>query len=481
MGFRNFIGYDRHGTITDIPTTLSKGKLGTIGVSLAALGFNAPAWVAASSMSILYGISGSAAPLAILIAYFFPMLVLAMVLVYLTRQAPTSGGIFTFTQKFLHPRAGTILGWSYVIMCATVTPMTAIIGAEYVQALIPALHGVVQAQIIGTLMVLIFLFVGLRGIEITARAAGIFLVFEVAIVAGLGLLGILHPKVHVAFSSFYSISAGGGWAAIGTGVLFGLWMLANFDSAINLIEEARIPVRTIQRSLVIVLTAAFIIYSLAAIGWQLAVPVQHLAQIVEDGNGGPIAAVANAYLPSWLSWIAIFVVITSASAGLQISMTSGSRAAYRMSQEGHLPASVGRTNTRKVPYIATILISAYAIALVWLKPLAELQWYYDVVTITLVFSYMSALLAFIFVMFRRMRVGKALLISILPVLSIFVLGYIGYTAGAVPATPSDLYNAWYMGAAVIITGALWVWYGRRNRPQNVGGTDVGSETTVLTE
>jgi len=477
MGFGDFIGYDRHGTIKEIPTTLSKGKLGTMGVSLAALGFNAPAWVAASSMSILYGISGSAAPLSILIAYVFPMLVLAMALVYLTRQAPTAGGIFTFTQRFLHPRAGTILGWSYVIMCATVTPMTAVIGAEYIQALIPAWHGVLQAQFIGTAMILIFVVVGLRGIEITARAAGIFLVFEVAIVAGLGLLGILHPKVHVSFSSLYSVSASGGWAAIGTGVLFGLWMLANFDSAINLIEEAKIPVRTIQRSVVIVLTAAFVIYSLAAIGWQLAVPVTHLAQIVEDGNGGPIAAVAHAYLPSWLSWIAVFVVITSSAAGLQISMTSGSRAAYRMSQEGHLPAAIGRTNARKVPYMATVLIAAYAIILVWVKPLADLQWYYDVVTITLVFSYMSALLAFIFLMFKNRSVGSAVLISILPVLSIFVLAYIGYTAGAVPATPSDLYNAWYMGAAVIITGALWVWYGRRNR-RSQSSLDVEAVTTV---
>lgn len=467
LGFSNFIGYDKEGSIKELPTTLQKNRLGTWGVSLAALGFNAPAWVAASSMSLLYSINGAGSPLAILVAYVFPMLVLALALVYLTGKSPSAGGIFAFATNFLHPRSGTVLGWAYVIMAATVTPMTAVIGAEYIQALIPALHGVLQAKIIGTLLILVFLMVCLRGIEMTARAAGTFLVFEVAVVSGLGVLGIVHPHVHVSFSSLYTVHGAGGWAPLAAGVLFGLWMLANFDSAINLIEEAKTPVRTVQRALVIVLTSAFVIYSVAAIGWQMAVPVHTLARIVEDGNGGPIAAVAKTYLPSWLSWIAVFVVITSSSAGLQISLTSGSRAAYRMSLDKHLPGWLGRINKHKAPWVTMSLIALYAIVLVWIKPLSELQWYYDVVTITLVMSYITALLSFIVVQFRVRSVGKAILVSILPALSILVLADIGYTAGAQPATPSDLYNAWYMGALVVITGLLWVWYGARQKKREL--------------
>ncbi|MNC77044.1 hypothetical protein D3C75_1288970 [compost metagenome] len=49
--------------------------------------------------------------------------------------------------------------------------------------------------------------------------------------------------------------------------------------------------------MLLVLTSTFVIYRLAAIGWQFAVPVEKLAAIIEDGNGGPIADVANIYLP----------------------------------------------------------------------------------------------------------------------------------------------------------------------------------------
>ena len=42
-------GYDRHGEVKECKTTLQKNALNTRDVALAALGFNAPAWIAAVS------------------------------------------------------------------------------------------------------------------------------------------------------------------------------------------------------------------------------------------------------------------------------------------------------------------------------------------------------------------------------------------------------------------------------------------------
>ncbi|TDN58704.1 APC family permease [Paraburkholderia sp. BL10I2N1] len=462
MKFSEIIGYDRYGTVRELKTALNHGTLDTKDVTLSALGFNAPAWVAASSMSILYAITGHRAPLAILIAYFFPMLVLAFSMVSLTRHAPSAGGIFTFSSRFLHPNVGTILGWTYTVACTAVTPMCALIGTEYIQALCPSVGGVLNAKIIGALMILGFFAVSCRGVGVTAKVAGTFLIFEIAVVAGLGLLGILHPRVEgLSLASMYSLRDAGGLAGIGPGVLFGVWMLANFDSAINYIEEARVPVRTVQRSMLLVLTSAFVIYSLAAIGWQYAVPVDKLAAIVENGNGGPISAVANAYLPPSVAWLALFVVITSAAAGLQISSNAAARTLYRMSEEGHLPAGLGVVNRHKAPWLATALVSIAGIALVWWKPLDKIVWYYDVVTITLVASYISALAAFIVLTWRQQRLVVAVLLSAPALLAVGALAYIGYTAGANPVSPEDLYNAWYMGAATLVAGMLIVIFHRR--------------------
>jgi amino acid transporter len=261
----------------------------------------------------------------------------------------------------------------------------------------------------------------------------------------------------------YSLQDAGGLAAIGPGVLFGVWMLANFDSAINYIEEARVPVRTVQRSLLIVLTSAFVIYSLAAIGWQYAVPVEQLAAIVENGNGGPIAAVAHVYLPPAMAWLALFVVITSACAGLQISSNSSARTLYRMSEEGHLPAALRTVNRFKAPWFTLGLVSLAGIALVWWKPLDKIVWYYDVVTITLVMSYIAALAAFMVMTWKQHKPLTATLLSIPALLALLVLAYIGYTAGANPVSPEDLHTAWYLGGLSLVSGALIVLSAKRRR------------------
>ncbi|MGO9933045.1 MAG: APC family permease [Steroidobacteraceae bacterium] len=458
----DLFGYDRHGKIRELKTTLQKNALNTRDVALAALGFNAPAWIAAVSMSVLYSVVGSAAPLAILISFLFPMLVLALCLVYLTREAPSAGGIFTFSSRFLHPTAGTILGWSYTIACAAVVPMTAIIGAQYLQALLPVLKGPFTAKIMSTILVLAFMLVCARGVLLTARVTTVFLACEITVIVGLGILGIVSPHVAVPLRNLYALPQH--WSVLGSGVLLGMWMLANFDSAINYIEEAQIPVRTVQRALLIVLASAFMIYTIAAIGWQYAVPVEVLAKITENGDGGPIGAIARVYLPPTLSWIAILVVISSAMAGLQVSMTAGARTAYRMAQEGHLPRLFGATNRYCAPWVSVIVIAAVATAFVWYKPLSELTFYYNTVVVTLALAYMAALAAFIRLMFARLNLARAVAASVLPLLAIAVLGYLMYSAGEEPAEQKDRYQAWYIGVAVLISGFLIVIFGKSSRP-----------------
>ena len=181
------------------------------------MGFNAPAWIAAVSMSVLYQAVGAAAPLALLISFLFPMLVLALCLVYLTRQAPSAGGIFTFSSRFLHPVAGTLLGWAYAVSCIAIVPMTAIIGTQYFQALIPALKGALAANLIASLLVLVFMLVCLRGVLLTARLTTVFLACEITVIVGLGIAGLVSPHVAAPLASLYAPPKD--LSALGAGVL----------------------------------------------------------------------------------------------------------------------------------------------------------------------------------------------------------------------------------------------------------------------
>ena len=51
----------------------------------------------------------------------------------------------------------------------------------------------------------------------------------------------------------------------------------------------------------------------------------------------------------------------------------------------------------------------------------------------------------------------------LPLLACAVLGYLMYSAGAAPADPKDIHQAWYIGAAVLMSSMIMVLSGARDR------------------
>jgi amino acid transporter len=140
-----------------------------------------------------------------------------------------------------------------------------------------------------------------------------------------------------------------------------------------------------------------------------------------------------------------------------------------MAQEDHLPRGFGRTNRYHAPWVSVVVIAAIAVAFVWYRPLAQITFYYNAAVVTLALAYMSALAAFVRLMFRRHSLARAAAASVLPLLAIAVLGFLLYSAGAEPADPKDKYQAWYIGIAVLGSGALIVILGPSSKRSANGG------------
>jgi hypothetical protein len=136
----------------------------------------------------------------------------------------------------------------------------------------------------------------------------------------------------------------------------------------------------------------------------------------------------------------------------------------------------GRINGHRAPWVSVVTIAAVAIAFVWYKPLFDINFYYNTVVVTLALAYMSALAAFTRLMFSRHGLGRAALASVLPMLAFAVLGYLMYSAGAAPADPKDLYQAWYIGAAVVASSVLIVILGKRFKRVEAASARVMPET-----
>jgi NO-binding membrane sensor protein with MHYT domain len=111
-----------------------------------------------------------------------------------------------------------------------------------------------------------------------------------------------------------------------------------------------------------------------------------------------------------------------------------------------------------------VTIAFVAVGFVWFKPLSDINFYYNTVVVTLALAYMSALAAFTRLMFTRHPLWRAALAAVLPMLAFAVLGYLMYSAGAAPADPKDLYQAWYIGAGVLASAVIIVIFGKRTKP-----------------
>jgi hypothetical protein len=120
-------------------------------------------------------------------------------------------------------------------------------------------------------------------------------------------------------------------------------------------------------------------------------------------------------------------------------------------------------------------IAAIAMAFIWYKPLSDITFYYNTVVMTLALSYISALAAFIRLMFSRLNMARAMAASLLPLFAIAVLGYLMYSAGAEPADAKDKYQAWYIGAGVLLSGILIVLWGKSSK-RSADGVAVRQQT-----
>jgi hypothetical protein len=73
------------------------------------------------------------------------------------------------------------------------------------------------------------------------------------------------------------------------------------------------------------------------------------------------------------------------------------------------------------------------------------------------------MIAFTRLMFTRNPPWRACSASMLPMLAFAVLGYSIYSAGTAPADPKHLYQAWYIGAGVLVSSLAIVISGKRTK------------------
>jgi APA family basic amino acid/polyamine antiporter len=278
--------------------------------------------------------------------------------VYLRRALPT--------QPWLAFTAGAMVALS----CAATIATVAIAFGGYLAELVE-----LPPMLTAAVLLIALTAIGLWGIRESTGVTALFTLIEAA---GLGLVvwaGTREGGLGDALATAPSFEL-----LAGASIVF--FSFLGFENIVNLAAETKDPARALPRAIIFSVCAATLLYTLVA----LAIVTLAEPEALADSKAPLTEAVRRVApgLSSVLSGVALFATANTALA----SIMSGSRVLYGMAEERQLPRVVGAVlKRRKTPWVATLLLSTSAAALL---PLGEIRAVASV-------SSFAALIAFILV------------------------------------------------------------------------------------
>ncbi|MCI4063038.1 APC family permease [Micromonospora sp. R77] len=265
----------------------------------------------------------------------------------LAARYPESGGTYVYGRERLHPFAGFVAGWGFVVgKTASCAAMALTIGAY----LWPG-----RARLVAVVAVVAVTAVNLRGIGKTAMATCAL----VAVVLSVLTLVAVTGAPHVAVDRLDGL-AGTGIRGVLTaaGLLF--FAFAGYARIATLGEEVRDPARTIPRAVPLALGTVLAIY--------LVLAVVALGVLGEDrlaASTAPLADVVTAAGLPGLAWV-VRAGATVAVTGVLLSLLAGvGRTTLAMARRRDLPHGLAAVHPRYgVPHRAEVAVAAVVVVVV---------------------------------------------------------------------------------------------------------------------
>ncbi|MFG3577033.1 APC family permease [Micromonospora chersina] len=265
----------------------------------------------------------------------------------LAARYPESGGTYVYGRERLHPFAGFLAGWGFVIgKTASCAAMALTIGAY----LWPG-----RARLVAVLAVLAVTAVNLRGIGKTAAATRVLVGVVLTVLAVVTVTGA--PAVAPdRLAGFADTGVRGVLTA--AGLLF--FAFAGYARIATLGEEVRDPERTVPRAVPLALGVVLAIYLVLAV-----VAVGVLGERRLADSTAPLADVVTAAGLPGLAWL-VRAGATVAVTGVLLSLLAGvGRTTLAMARRRDLPVTLAAVHPRyQVPHRAELAVAAVVIVVV---------------------------------------------------------------------------------------------------------------------
>src|ERR1700680_2166007 len=229
---------------------LQKDAIGLAQVLFQSITHMAPA--AAVAFSIIFAVTyaGGATPLAVVLA-LVACLFVAISIGQLARPLPSSGGVYTYSARELHPAAGFFVAWGFMLAEPIVAPLLYLIFGNVISVFLNSHFGTPTwlwapfAALAGLgVWALVY-----RGVRISTEAGVILGAFEIVVFLALAITLIIAAGSNNTLSVFSPNTGNShGLGSVFAGMVYTVLAFIGFEASVPLAGEARDPRRTIPRA-----------------------------------------------------------------------------------------------------------------------------------------------------------------------------------------------------------------------------------------
>jgi amino acid transporter len=284
---------------------------------------------------------------------------MALVCSELGSALPEEGGYYAWTRRAMGEFWGFQCGW-WAWTCQWVDSAVYIALIQgYVATWWPQLNGW-EIWGIGAVLVVLFAYTNIRGLNIIALSS---VVFTIVIVAPF-LVEIVLGFAHWHGSPFQPFLVPGQSLgnSLNYGLAVGVWMYSGYDSMSTLAGEIEHPRRIVPRALMIAMPIVVALYFLPT-----------LAGLAGVGNwsdwattgGTSFVEIAKSLGGPVLGYAMLGAAVISNMALYQDYLTSGSRPAYAMAEDRLLPKALYRAHPKYgTPFVSIIFLAGLNLVLI---------------------------------------------------------------------------------------------------------------------
>src|SRR5215472_8591470 len=314
---------------------------------------------AAIAASIPFGatFAGGSLPLGVLFALVASLLT-AWTISQLAKEMPAAGSLATYAARGIHPSAGFLVAWAYVMVGWLVAPLVLLQLGFTTAATLNTEFGWSANlwwpwSILGMLIVFA---VGYFGIRASTRLGTILGIFEIAVFVIMGVLLVIHAGSHNTLSVFTTKYTPSGTYHGLSGVIAGsvgtVLAFLGFESAAPLAEETRNPRRNVQLAILLSTLSIGALYVFTTYAMDVNYGPGRFTGFAKSYGGAPWVGVSRALYG--LFWVFVFfAVINSTLANSNAGVNVASRTGFAMGRIRAFPSPFAYVSSRhRSPVVA---------------------------------------------------------------------------------------------------------------------------------